>query len=282
MKSRLLTALLAGCLAFTARADVENQWVDDVVAAYRHARPVELPGPIGPAAAVRVQSRVVEALKDELGDVFGYKAGLTSPAAQKRFNVDEPILGTLLTGMILDNGARVPVSKGVHLLIEADLLVRVADRRINQAVTRQEALAAIDFVAPFVEIPDVITQPGQPVDGPALTAVNSGARFGVIGTPVPAESLDVGDLAAFTVRLMRDGEPAGPESSGRALMGHPLNVVLWMVEKTRSRGLELEAGDWLSLGSLTPPVEPRAGEAYNVVYEGLGPRRLDVFTGFTR
>jgi len=281
MKSLLVT-MLAGWLVYAGPAAAQDEWVNAVVAAYRDAEPVDVREPLEPEAARRVQSRVIDALRHQMGGVFGYKAGLTSAAAQERFDVDEPVLGTLLTGMILENGATVSLSDGVRLLIEADLLVRVGDRRINQAQTRAAAFAALDFVAPFLEIPDVVVKPGNPVDGAVLTAINSGARLGVIGNPVPVAQLSLRDLTAFTVQMSRDGESAAPLSSGAALMGHPLDVVLWILEETRSRGIILEPGDWLSLGSLTRPTAPQAGESYQAVYEGLGPARLEVSAGFTR
>lgn len=248
--------------------------------AYRHATPLTIDGAISPQAAREVQATVVETLRADLGDVLGYKAGLTSPAAQQRFNVDEPILGTLLWGMLLDDGANISVADGVRLMIEADLLVRVKDASINDANTPAEAFASIDFVAPFLEIPDIIIAPGQPMDGALLTAVNSGARYGIIGTPVPARELAMAELDAFTATLRRNGEAVGTPSRGKALMGGPLEVVLWMVREARSRGIVLEPGDWLSLGSLTAPVEARPGDLYHAVYEGLGDAPLSVSVGF--
>lgn len=280
MKTRFCAVLLAVFLASTSHAQSPERWAADIVDAYRHATPLNIDGTISPRVARQAQSEVVESLRTELGDVFGYKAGLTSAAAQQRFNVDEPILGILLWGMLLDDGATVSVADGVRLMIEADLLVRVKSEDINAAATPAEAFQSIDFVAPFLEIPDIIIAPGQPMDGALLTAVNSGARYGIIGTPVPTRILDMADLDAFTATLTRDGEAVGPTSTGEALMGGPLEVVLWMVREARDRGITLESGDWLSLGSLTAPVEARPGELYHAVYEGLGDEPLHVSVGF--
>lgn len=280
MKLRFCTILLAALMASAAHAQSRDQWVADIVDSYRNATPLSIDGTISPETARRVQAEVVEALRADLGDVFGYKAGLTSPAAQERFNVDEPILGTLLWRMLLDDGTNVSVSDGVRLMIEADLLVRVKDASINKADTPAEAFQAIDFVAPFLEIPDIIVAPDQPIDGALLTAVNSGARYGIIGTPVPVRHLDMSDLNTFTVTLTRNDEAVGPPSTGEALMGGPLKVVLWIVREARRRGINLESGNWLSLGALTPPTEARRGDLYHAVYEGLGDEPINVSAGF--
>lgn len=278
MNRRPVVALVMALVAAAAHA--QSDWVDRILAGYRDRTSIETDAGLGSEAAVEVQRRVVEALRSDHGDVFGYKAGLTSAAAQERFNVDEPILGTLLSAMILDNGARISLADGVQLLVEADLMVRVADPRINDATTPAEAFHAIDRAAAFVEVPDVIIDSGQPVTGPVLTAVNSGARFGVMGPSVGTGNLAMTDLAGFTVRLYRNGAPAGPESSGRALLGDPLNVVLWIVGETQRRGVTLQAGDWLSLGSLTPPSRAQAGDRYRARFEGLGPEPLEVTVEF--
>lgn len=273
-----IVALLLACIAASGAA--QSGWVERITAGYRQQTPIETDAGLTAEAAEAIQHQVVAALRDDYGAVFGYKAGLTSPAARERFNVDEPILGTLLAGMILDNGARVSVAAGVQLLIETDLLVRVADRRINDAATPAQAFDAIDRVAAFVEIPDVMVAQGQPVTGPVLTAVNSGARLGVMGPAVATGELEMSDLAGFTVTLRRNGEATGPAGSGGNLMGGPLNVVLWMAEAAQRRGITLEAGDWLSLGSLTAPVPARAGDQYRALYEGLGAGPLEVTVEF--
>lgn len=274
-------ALFLGLVPATdAAADTESGWAERVVGAYRSPAPITTDTALTLPAAIRVQERAVEALRADLGGVFGYKAGLTSEAARQRFGVDEPILGTLLTGMILEDGAGISVATGVNLLVEADLLVRVKDERINDAGTHADALAAIDRLAPFIEVPDFIIEQDQPVNGAVLTAVNSGARWGVMGAPVSVEGVTAADLAGFTVRLERGGETVA-DSTGSALMGHPLEVVLWMVAEARERGITLKAGDWLSLGSLTAPSPVQAGESYVATYTGLGSGPLTVGVGFT-
>jgi len=269
-------AALLASLCVTTVAHGDTAWVERIVTAYRFQTPISAQPGLDFEAATAIQRRVAAELEPDYGAVFGYKSALTSPAAQERFGVDRPVLGTLLKDMVLDNGSRISASKGVRLLVEADLLVRVADPRINQARTRAEAFAAIDRVAAFVEVADVIIEPGQPVTGPLLTAINAGARFGVMGPALATEGLAMADLSSFSVTLFRNGKAVAPAASGTALMGDPLNVVLWMVEEARRREQPLQSGDWLSLGSLSPPVRGEAGDRYRAVYRGLGPGPLEV------
>jgi len=56
---------------------------------------------------------------------------------------------------------------------------------------------------------------------------------------------------------------------GVAILGHPLNAVVWLAEDMAKSGGKLRAGDILSLGSFTPPNFPKPGMAVTVTYEGL-------------
>ena len=58
-------------------------------------------------------------------------------------------------------------------------------------------------------------------------------------------------------------------AEGRAILGHPLNVVLWLVEHVNAQGQFLRVGDVLSLGTMGTfrPVE--AGRTISVRYTGL-------------
>ena len=65
---------------------------------------------------------LVEQLKTDLGEVVGYKAGLTSKPLQERFGVREPVRGQLLAGVLLQDGATsCRPALALRPLYEADL-----------------------------------------------------------------------------------------------------------------------------------------------------------------
>jgi 2-keto-4-pentenoate hydratase len=99
-------------------------------------------------------------LAKQFGKVIGYKAGLTNPAVQKRFNTDKPVWGKLYEGMLLQSGVTLDAAFGARPLYEADLLVRVKSAGINQAKTPLEVLATIDQIIPFIEHPKPAGGPG--------------------------------------------------------------------------------------------------------------------------
>lgn len=222
-------------------------------------------------AAERIQDEYVARLQQDMGSVVGYKAGLTAPAAQRRFAVDHPLLGILLRDMLQASPARLSLRSGARLLVEADLLLRVSDSSINHARDWSELLRAVDAVIPFVEVPDLLYAPDVRITAPLLQAANVGARWGVAGTPIP---LRAGQdwyrrLAEFQASLQTpQGEFA--QGQGRDLLGHPLAVVEWLRDAVQARGRHLNPGDLLSLGSLTPLRPAQVGHL-RAVYTGLDP-----------
>ncbi len=218
--------------------------------------------------AYRIQDAFVERLAVPLGPVVGYKVGLTSKPVQKKFGIDHPLRGQLLEKMLLKSGAEVLARFGARPIAEADLLVRVRDAGINEARTIAEVWEHLDAVIPFIELPDLLVRKGDPLTAPVITAINVGARLGVTGAAIPTERIAAGDLAAMTVHVYQ-GDEEVMAVPGKAILGHPLNAVLWLVQDLKADGKRLKPGDLVSLGSLGRPLLPKPGTELRVVYEGL-------------
>lgn len=97
-----------------------------------------------------------------------------------------------------------------------------------------------------------------------------GARRGVVGEVIAPEATEAfaARLGSMRVRLATD-EKVLAEAPGSALLGHPLNVIPWLVEDLAKRGLALRAGDIVSLGGFSPAVPAEAGQRYTATYTGL-------------
>jgi len=229
-------------------------------------------------------SKLDRLLQLQLGEPVGYKAGLTNPAVQKRFNASAPVWGTLYAPMLLADGAVVDAAFGARPLYEADMLVRVKDAAINQARTPAEVLAQIDRIIPFIELPDLVVQAPPKLNGAAITAINVGARLGVMGTPmaVPvlrAERFQMLDaLRDMTVIVSGDGIEHD-RGKGSDVLEHPLHAVAWLVQDMAREGRALKKGDLVSLGSFSRLLPPKADMSVEVSYQGL-PGTPKVKVGF--
>lgn len=217
------------------------------------------------------QGKFLALLDRELGARAGYKAGLTNAPLQERFGAAEPVGGVLFESMLLPSGSEVAADSGVRLVYEADLIVTVADERINGARTPEEAVRYLGEVVPYVELLDLLVAEGEPLNLATIAGYNVMSRYGIVGEGIPVEPTPafveaLGNMESLTL------DETGREiqrAEGRAIMGHPLNVVLWLVEHLNAGGQALRAGDVLSLGAMGTfrPVE--AGRTVTVRYTGL-------------
>ena len=274
-------AALAGC-ASTSAPVVANTpgCLDDVavnrmVADYNARRPTaDLPA-MTAADAHCTRSKLQQRLAGQAGRLVGYKAGLTNPAVQKRFNTDQPVWGALYTDMLLGNFASVDAAFGARPLYEADLLVRVKDAAINNAKTPAEVLASVDQVIPFIELPDLTVETPAKLNGTALEAINVGARLGVRGSPlmVPTDAAGraqlLDQLRDMNVRLVDSEGAALGGGKGSDVLGHPLNAVVWLAGALKADGLSLKPGQLISLGSFSALLPPKSGLRATVHYDGV-------------
>jgi len=215
--------------------------------------------------------RLVEKLEAVDNRIIGYKAGLTNAKVQAQFGVMSPVRGVLLEKMLLADGANVAADFGARPVFEADLMVVVKDAAIHQAKTHLEVLRALSLVIPFIELPDLMVAQGEKLSASLIVSLNVGARLGVVGKGIPAQATPefAAALAAMRVVVLERGGKELASATGAAILDHPLNAVLWLVQDLERSRIKLKPGDMLSLGSFTPPLTPRPGLAVTVRYEGL-------------
>ncbi len=147
------TALLVAPAFGACLSDAE---VAAMVAAYTARTAAANPEGLSAADGECSRAKLLQLLEAQHGKPVGYKAGLTNPAVQKRFNHDTPVWGALYASMLLADGAVVDAAFGARPLFEADLLVRISDDAVNRAKTPEDVLQAIDQGIPFIELPDLV------------------------------------------------------------------------------------------------------------------------------
>jgi 2-keto-4-pentenoate hydratase len=264
---------LLGAVAATAACLSEAE-VAALADAYQSRMPAANPQGLSPADGECSRSKFNRLLQAQMGEPVGYKAGLTNPAVQKRFNHGSPVWGALYGPMMLANGSVVDAAFGARPLFEADLLVRVSSDAVNGARSPMEVLSAIDRVIPAVELPDLIVQAPAQLDGAAITAINVGARYFIqgLGIPVPAtrgERYQLLDALREMVVIVKVDGTEIDRGLGADVMGHPLNAVAWLAQDMARNGLSLKVGDLVSLGSFSRLHPPQAGQKVEVSFWGL-------------
>lgn len=276
MKTRTLAMAVAMAIGGSVHAacltDAQAQALVEQMAA---KTPAANPAGLSEEDGACSRAKVTALLEKRMGRVIGYKAGLTNPAVQKRFNYDKPVWGKLFQGMVLADGATVEAAFGARPLYEADMLVRVKDASINRALTPMDVLLAIDQIIPFIELPDLVVQAPPQLNGPAVSAINVGARLGVAGKPIPVPAVRADRYAMLEALanmqvVLADGNGAElGKGKGSDILEHPLNAVVWLAGALEREGLALKPGDLISLGSFSPLLPPKPGLKATVTYQGL-------------
>jgi 2-keto-4-pentenoate hydratase len=267
-------AVLLATAVPAAAACLSDAEVIAMLDAYNQRKPAANPEGLSTADGECSRAKLLRMLDLQLGAPVGYKAGLTNPAVQKRFNADAPVWGALYAPMLLPAGSAVDAAFGARPLFEADLLVRISSDAVNRAKTPDEVLLAIDQLIPFIELPDLVVQAPPKLNGAAISAINVGARLGVLGTPiaVPAtrgERYALNDaLRDMTVIVKGDGAEID-RGKGSDVLDHPLNAVIWLAQDLARQGIALKPGDLVSLGSFSRLMPPKPGLAVEVGYLGL-------------
>ena len=83
-------------------------------------------------------------------------------------------------------------------------------------------------------------------------------------TPVASAS-----IAQVHFATLKDGKQVA-EGLSDLLMGHPMDALAWLANRRSDLGLGLEAGSFVSLGSITPVQWVERPGAYRIEVEGLG------------
>ena len=272
MKTRRLMPALTLVLALPAAqaACLSDTEVQALMDAYTARQPAANPEGLSAADGECSRAKLLKLLDAKFGAPIGYKAGLTNPAVQKRFNHDAPVWGALYAPMLLKSGAVVDASFGARPLFEADLLVRVSSAAVNQAKTVDEVLAAIDQVVPFIELPDLVVQAPPKLNGAAISAINVGARLGAVGTPIAVQrDAEFSNALRDMVTIVKVDGVEVDRGKGSDVLEHPLNAVVWLVKDLAREGRLLKPGDLVSLGSFSKLLPPKPGLAVEAQYQGL-------------
>lgn len=224
------------------------------------------------ADAYAIQAEWIGAKRARGDSVVGWKIGLTSKAMRAALGIDIPDSGVLLESMVLTNGASVPPGRFIQPRVEAEIAVVTKAPLAGPSLRREEIVAAIDHIAPAIEILDTRITRRDPRSGRPRTVLDTiadnAANAGIIlGEPVR-------DFAALDLRwvgaiVSRDGtvEETG---LGAGVLDDPLLSVSWLIDRLAEQGARVEAGQILLSGSFIRPVEAPSGSRISADFGPLG------------
>lgn len=206
--------------------------------------------------------------------IKGHKVGLTSAAMQRQLGVSQPDFGHLTDTMFLPEGSPVPISRFLQPKAEPEIALVLGRPLAGPGVTAADALAAVDFVLPALEIIDSriadwkITLADTIADNASSGAVVLGTR------PVRADALD---LALTGCLLHRNGQLEGTGAGG-AVLGSPINALVWLANTLGARGVTLAAGHVVLPGSVCVAIPFGPGDTVAATFDRIGTVAM-TFTG---
>jgi 2-keto-4-pentenoate hydratase len=203
----------------------------------------------------------------------GYKIGLTSKRMQEMCGIDSPIAGVVLADRVHACGAGVKAAAYGRIGVEFEIAVRLKRdlAPAGGALTLADVAAAVDAVAPAIEIVDDRCADYGALDVLSLIADNSWNAGIVLGGFVH----DWPDLKKVEGVVSADGT-AIDRGSGRDVLGHPFHPVAWIAAHLAEQGSVLRACDIVMTGSLVTTKFPDRPVAYRFDVNGLGTVELTI------
>ena len=195
--------------------------------------------------------------------LVGYKMGFTSHAKMKQMGVDDLIWGRLTDAMVIEQGQTIDLNNYVHPRAEPEVAFKLKAPLAGK-VTKEEALAAVEAIAPAIEVIDSRYQNFK-FSLADVIADNCSSTGFVIGQWFAPET----DIAALDMQLKVNGETRAQGLSSE-ILDHPLNSLVEAARCVAEYGETLEAGQIVLAGAATAAIALERGQAVEAQVEGLG------------
>ena len=198
--------------------------------------------------------------------VKGHKVGLTSAAMQRLLGVDEPDYGHLLDDFFYLEHAPIPLDRFLQPRIEPEVAFVLKSPLRGPGVTVPEAIAAVDFVLPALEIVDSRIEDWKIG---LLDTIADNASSGAVVLGSTPTALGAVDLRLAGAVMTRNGQVVGTGAGG-AVLGSPLTSLVWLANTVGARGVTLQAGHVILPGSVCAMSPVAAGDTVTATFAGLG------------
>lgn len=218
-------------------------------------------------------------MKQKLGTgrkIIGWKIGLTSKVMQDALGIETPDSGVLYDDMLFESGSEVPKGRFIQPRIEAEIAF-VMKAPLSGDVTREDVLAATDYVTPSLEILDTRILRADPVTGQTRkifdTVADNAANAGIV-LGAARNAPDAFDLR-WTGAIVRKNDEVVATGLGAAVLDDPVMGLVWLARRMDQYGQRIEAGQVILSGSFIAPIECPAGTRIQADFGPFGAVDID-------
>ena len=272
MKRKIIIAsifLLAACRTVCGEADI-HRLTDILINAHINCRKIpvlsiQYPG-IDETAGYLIQKTYVKRLLALSKDrIAGFKAGLTSESAMKRFAVKEPLAGVLFASGETAVNTTIDKTLFRNLMIETEIGF-IIEKPIHHTIKDVGELKNYTrYAVPVIELPELGFADMKKLKSPDIIAANIGSKKFILGKKKKIEELD---LNAVAVTLKRNGEIINRGKGADAFDGQ-WKAALWLVNTLVKKAWKIEPGHVLITGALGRMLPAEHGK-YIADYGNLG------------
>lgn len=198
------------------------------------------------------QYKLVKELVDS-ETIYGFKAAVTSETAQARIGATGPMMGVLFNSGAYNSGSSISTTSFVRPLVEVELGYKL-NRTVSEAVSMDELKAAVSYVIPVIELPDIGYQDFAEIKPTDVIAGNAGSAGFIMGSEIELGDIDLNKLS---MSLAKSDSTINTAASTDAL-GDQWEALHWLVNKIVEQGYIIEPDHILITGALgsIPPMEP--------------------------
>lgn len=210
-------------------------------------------------------------MAEEGRTLAGYKVALTTRGSQQPLGAEGPIFGTLLDDMAFGQDAPVEMDRFLAPKVEMELAFKLGSRLAGPC-SEAQAIAAIEWVSPAVEILDSRLVMRQPDSGLARSAIDivadggGAAGFAISDQRWRPDEIALSEIGAV---LYHNGEA---EDSGLfpLVFGRPERALVWLAAALADQHKALEPGDIVLSGSVIKPFSVTRGDRFEFDFREAG------------
>ena len=256
---------------------------EQLLAAERTKQPIapitETDEYISAADAYAIQLAQIQQKIKAGAKVKGLKIGLTSKAMQEMLNVYTPDYGFILDTMLYDESDALSPELFIQPKVEFEIAFVFDKELTGPNITVQDVINATAYVVPSVEVIDSrIADWNIKFED---TVADNGSSAGAILGKKRTLLTDIEDITNIPMIVKKNGEFLD-ESTSAAVLGNPLNAVVWLVNEVSAYGITIEPGMFVLSGALSKAVTFKAGDEFEADFGVLGKVSVNILAGVVK